>query len=124
MPVAGLALLVALALSAGPAWAPAKIRINWTAIRRSQSRLWAGRAPGGGGLSRGEYALLRLTEAPTTLVPLRAGRIDAGTLSPPPNRRARRSGLNELKNLAVDGPEYPSLALGSTRAYVKAHEDV
>src|SRR2546425_10243631 len=46
MPVAGLALLVALALSAGPAWAQAKIRINWTAISGSQSGLWVAHEAG------------------------------------------------------------------------------
>ncbi len=79
---------------------------------------------GAAGLKQGEYQLLPLTEVPNILVALMAGQIDAGLLSPPTNDRARRSGFHELKNLAVDGPEYPSVALASTRAYVKANEDV
>lgn len=79
---------------------------------------------GEAGLKPGEYQLLALTEVPNILVALIAGRIDAGILSPPTNTRARRAGFNEVKNLAVDGPEYPSIGLGSTRAYVKANEEV
>jgi NitT/TauT family transport system substrate-binding protein len=76
------------------------------------------------GLKPGEYRILPLHEVPNILAALLAGQIDAGIVSPPTNSRARKAGLNELRNLAVDGPEYPSVALGSTRAYVKAHEDV
>jgi ABC-type nitrate/sulfonate/bicarbonate transport system substrate-binding protein len=76
------------------------------------------------GLKQGEYRLLPLHEVPNILAALLAGQIDAGIVSPPTNSRARKAGLRELRNLAVDGPEYPSVAVGSTRAYVKAHEDV
>lgn len=81
-------------------------------------------ALGEAGLRPGDYQLLALTEVPNILAALMAGQIDAGILSPPTNTRARRAGLTELRNLAMEGPEYPSLALGSTRAYVKANEDV
>ena len=81
-------------------------------------------ALGEAGLKPGDYTLLSLTEVPNILMALTAGQIDAGILSPPTNTRARRAGLHEVKNLAVDGPEYPSIALGSTRAYVRANEDV
>ena len=81
-------------------------------------------ALGEAGLKPGDYTLLPLTEVPSILAALTAGQIDAGILSPPTNSRARKSGFNELKNLAVDGPDYPSIAFGSSRAYVKANEDV
>ena len=81
-------------------------------------------ALGEAGLKPGEYTLLSLTEVPNILMALTAGQIDAGILSPPTNTRARRAGFTEVKNLAVDGPEYASIALGSTRAYVRANEDV
>jgi ABC-type nitrate/sulfonate/bicarbonate transport system substrate-binding protein len=55
---------------------------------------------------------------------LQAGQIDAGIVSPPTNSLARKAGFNELVNLAKDGPEYVGIALGSTRAYVKANEDI
>lgn len=81
-------------------------------------------ALGEAGLKPGDYTLLSLTEVPNILMALTAGQIDAGILSPPTNTRARRAGFTEVKNLAVDGPEYASIALGSTRAYVRANEDV
>jgi ABC-type nitrate/sulfonate/bicarbonate transport system substrate-binding protein len=81
-------------------------------------------ALGEAGLKPGDYTLLALTEVPNILMALTAGQVDAGILSPPTNTRARRAGLTELRNLAVDGPEYPLIAFGSTRAYVKANEDV
>jgi ABC-type nitrate/sulfonate/bicarbonate transport system substrate-binding protein len=52
-----------------------------------------------------------------------AAQIDAGALSPPTNSRAKKAGLHELVNLGVDGPEYPSTVIASTRAYVKANPD-
>jgi len=76
------------------------------------------------GLKPGDYHLLGLTEVPNIFMALVAGQIDAGILSPPTNTRARRAGLVELKNLAVDGPEYPLVAVGSTRSYVRANEQV
>jgi ABC-type nitrate/sulfonate/bicarbonate transport system substrate-binding protein len=53
-----------------------------------------------------------------------AGQIDAGALSPPTNFRARKAGLNELIDLTKEGPEYVSVAIGSTRAFVKANGDL
>lgn len=79
---------------------------------------------GEAGLKPGEYRILPLMEVPNILAALMAGQIDSGLLSPPTNTRARQAGFSELRNLAVDGPEYPSVALGSTRSYVKANEDV
>jgi NitT/TauT family transport system substrate-binding protein len=81
-------------------------------------------ALGEAGLKPGEYTLLPLIEVPNILAALTAGQVDVGILSPPTNSRARKAGFTELRNLAVDGPDYPSIALGSTRAYVKANEDV
>ena len=79
---------------------------------------------GQAGLKQGEYRILPLMEVPNILAALQAGRIDAGIVSPPTNSRARKAGFSELRNLAVDGPDYPSVALGSTRAYVNANEDI
>jgi ABC-type nitrate/sulfonate/bicarbonate transport system substrate-binding protein len=76
------------------------------------------------GLKAEEYQILPLVEVPNILTALLAGQIDAGPLSPPTNIRARKAGLNELINLARDGPEYVSVALGSTRSYIKANEEI
>jgi ABC-type nitrate/sulfonate/bicarbonate transport system substrate-binding protein len=81
-------------------------------------------ALGGAGLKPGDYELLPLMEVPNILSALVAGQVDGGIVSPPTNSRARRAGFNELVNLARDGPEYVGIALGTTRSYVKANEDV
>lgn len=75
------------------------------------------------GLGANDYTLLQLGEVPNILTTLLAGQIDAGALSPPTNSRAKKAGLHELVNLGVDGPEYPSTVIASTRAYVKANPD-
>jgi len=53
-----------------------------------------------------------------------AGQIDAGIMSPPTNARAKRSGFVELMNVAKEGPEFVSVAVGTSRAYIKANEDI
>ena len=75
------------------------------------------------GLGANDYTLLQLGEVPNILTTLLAAQIDAGALSPPTNSRAKKAGLHELVNLGVDGPEYPSTVIASTRAYVKANPD-
>src|SRR6266404_1046835 len=75
------------------------------------------------GLGANDYTLLQLGEVPNILTTLLAAQIDAGALSPPTNSRAKKAGLHELVNLGVDGPEYPSTVIASTRAYVKATPD-
>lgn len=79
---------------------------------------------GRAGLGPNDYTLLQLGEVPNILTTLLAAQIDAGALSPPTNSRAKKAGLHELVNLGVDGPEYPSTVIASTRAYVKANPDV
>jgi NitT/TauT family transport system substrate-binding protein len=76
------------------------------------------------GLEPSDYTLLPLVEVPNILTALSAAQIDAGVLSPPTNSRAKKAGLHELLNLAVDGPEYPSTTIASTRRYIKANPDV
>lgn len=76
------------------------------------------------GLKPVDYQILPLVEVPNILTALMAGHVDAGVVSPPTNSRARKAGFNELMNLAKDGPEYVSVAIGTTRAYIKASEDI
>ncbi|HEY7167378.1 MAG TPA: ABC transporter substrate-binding protein [Candidatus Binatia bacterium] len=76
------------------------------------------------GLRTSDYQILPLMEVPNIFTALSAGQIDAGVVSPPTNSRARKAGFNELMNLAKDGPEYVSVAVGTSRAYIKANEDV
>ncbi|HEX9445946.1 MAG TPA: ABC transporter substrate-binding protein [Candidatus Binatia bacterium] len=76
------------------------------------------------GLKPSDYQILPLVEVPNIFTALAAGQVDAGVVSPPTNSRARKAGFNELSNLAKDGPEYVSVAVGASRAYIKANEDV
>lgn len=75
-------------------------------------------------LKPGEYQLLQLVDVPNIFAAIVAGQIDAGALSPPTNFRARKAGLSELIDLSKDGPEYVSVAIGSTRSFVKANEEM
>jgi NitT/TauT family transport system substrate-binding protein len=81
-------------------------------------------ALGAAGLKPSDYQILPLMEVPNILTALMAGQIDAGVVSPPTNSRARKAGLNELMNLAKDGPEYVSVAVGAGRSYINANEDI
>jgi NitT/TauT family transport system substrate-binding protein len=75
------------------------------------------------GIRPEEYQILQVVDVPNMLTAMLAGQIDAGALSPPTNFRARKAGLNELVDLSKEGPEYVSVAIGSTRAYVRANEE-
>lgn len=81
-------------------------------------------ALGQAGLKPGDYEILPVAEVPNILVAMAAGRIDAGPLSSPTLIRGRKAGLVELANLSKDGPEYVSVAVGTTRAYIRANEEI
>ncbi len=81
-------------------------------------------ALGTAGLKPSDYQILPLMEVPNILTALMAGQIDAGVVSPPTNSRARKAGLNELMNLAKEGPEYVSVGVGTSRSYINANEDI
>ena len=76
------------------------------------------------GLKPEEIQLLQLVDVPNIFTAIVAGQIDAGALSPPTNFRARKAGLSELIDLSKDGPEYVSVAIGSTRSFVKNNEEM
>ena len=76
------------------------------------------------GLKTADYQILPLLEVPNIYTALAAGQVDAGVMSPPTNARAKRSGFVELMNVAKEGPEFVSVAVGSSRSYVKANEDI
>jgi NitT/TauT family transport system substrate-binding protein len=81
-------------------------------------------ALGTAGLKPSDYQILPLMEVPNILTALLAGQVDAGVVSPPTNSRARKAGLNELMNLAKEGPEYVSVGVGTSRSYINANEDI
>jgi len=75
------------------------------------------------GLKPSDYQILPLVEVPNIFTALAAGQIDSGVVSPPTNSRARKAGFKELVNLAKEGPEYVSVAVGTSRTYMNANED-
>jgi ABC-type nitrate/sulfonate/bicarbonate transport system substrate-binding protein len=76
------------------------------------------------GLKGADYQLLPLLEVPNIFTALAAGQIDAGVMSPPTNARAKKAGFVELMNIAKEGPEFVSVAVGTSRNYLKANEDI
>ena len=76
------------------------------------------------GLKGSDYQLLPLLEVPNIFTALAAGQIDAGVMSPPTNARAKKAGFVELMNIAKEGPEFVSVAIGTSRNYVKVNEDI
>ena len=80
-------------------------------------------ALGSAGLKPSDYQILPLMEVPNIFTALAAGQIDAGVMSPPTNARAKKSGFVELMNVAKEGPEFVSVAVGTSRTYIKANED-
>ncbi len=81
-------------------------------------------ALGSAGLKPADYQILPLLEVPNIFTALSAGQIDAGIMSPPTNARAKRAGFVELMNVAKEGPEFVSVAVGTSRSYIKANEDI
>ena len=81
-------------------------------------------ALGSAGFKPSDYQILPLMEVPNIFTALAAGQIDAGVVSPPTNSRARKAGFNELMNLAKEGPEYVSVAVGTSRSYIRTNEDI
>jgi NitT/TauT family transport system substrate-binding protein len=71
-----------------------------------------------------DVALVPLASAPNILTGMTAKQVDAGVLSPPTNTRARNAGFQELLSLAKDGPDYPSVTLGSTQKYLSSNPEV
>ena len=76
------------------------------------------------GLQPSDVTFIQLTEVPNILTGLIAGQIDAGVVSPPTNTRAKAAGFKELLNLATEGPEWPSIAVGATAAFLDANPTV
>jgi len=49
--------------------------------------------------------------------------VTAATLSSPADLRARKSGAQQLINMATTGVSFPQSAIVTTRSYIQAHED-
>jgi ABC-type nitrate/sulfonate/bicarbonate transport system substrate-binding protein len=75
------------------------------------------------GLRGSDYQLLPLLEVPNIFTALSAGQIDAGIMSPPTNSRAKKAGFIELMNVAKEGPEFVSVAIGTSRTYIRNNEE-
>ena len=70
-----------------------------------------------------DVALRQLGEVNAVLAALEARQVDAGVISPPRSTLARQAGFRELVNLGIDGPDYPSLAIGGPRAWAAANPE-
>jgi ABC-type nitrate/sulfonate/bicarbonate transport system substrate-binding protein len=76
------------------------------------------------GIRPDEYQLVPLVEVPNVFTAIAAGQIDAGALSPPTSFRGRKAGLTELVDLSKEDLEYVSVAVSSTRSYIRANEEI
>lgn len=123
MRLAGL-FLTAVLLFASPSWAQMKARINWTAVTGAQSGVFIAQQEGLFKKNGLDVELIHIPSSSRGIQAILAGQIDGGVVSPPTNSRARKAGFNELTNLAKDGPEYVSVGVGTSRAYIKANEDI
>jgi ABC-type nitrate/sulfonate/bicarbonate transport system substrate-binding protein len=71
-----------------------------------------------------DVALIPLQEVPAILAGLQANQVDAGVVSPPTSIQAKGAGFKELIDLAVDGPEFPSVGISTTASFISSHHDV
>lgn len=71
-----------------------------------------------------DVAFLQLSEVPNILAALQSGQVDAGVVSPPTNSLARKAGLKELMNVAVEGPAYASVTIAVKGSYLAANRNV
>lgn len=69
-----------------------------------------------------DVALLQVGGVPEILSAMVAKQLAGGTVSPPTNTRARNMGFRELINLGSDGPEFPSVALGTNSRMLSQSE--
>src|SRR6266545_4930784 len=124
-------LIALIAISAIPAAAQTPVRINWTAVTGAQSGMFMAKQEGLFKKNGLDVELIHIPsssrgmlEVPNIFTALAAGQIEAGVVSPPTNARAKKAGFVELMNIAKEGPEFVSVAVGTSRAYIKANEDV
>jgi NitT/TauT family transport system substrate-binding protein len=69
-----------------------------------------------------DVALRSLGETAAIIAGLEAGQIDAGVMQVPVPRSVKAN-YYELIDLATDGPEYASVAIGGPRAWIQASEE-
>jgi NitT/TauT family transport system substrate-binding protein len=69
-----------------------------------------------------DVAFRLLGETPAIYAALQAGQVDAGVGTQPVPAQARAS-YHELIDLAVQGPEYASVAIGGPRAWIEANAE-
>ncbi|HZR97336.1 MAG TPA: ABC transporter substrate-binding protein [Chloroflexota bacterium] len=70
------------------------------------------------GLTDDDITFVQLGDTPTVIAALLGGQIDAASLGPPNDLRAKEAGFKELLNLAEEGPAFPSVGLAATRSLV------
>lgn len=65
-----------------------------------------------------DVALIPSGGMPGVLAGLVANQVEAGIVSPPTSVLAKRAGFHELIDLAREGPEWPSVTMGTSRAMI------
>jgi NitT/TauT family transport system substrate-binding protein len=69
-----------------------------------------------------DLALRQLGEASAIIAALQAGQIDAGVITEPVPR-AVKAAYHELIDLAIEGPEYASVAVGGRHSWMQENEE-
>jgi NitT/TauT family transport system substrate-binding protein len=71
-----------------------------------------------------DVVILQMGGIPEILAGMQGGSIHGGPLSSPTDLRARQAGYRELADLSTIGFEYPQTTTATTRAFLRANEDV
>jgi ABC-type nitrate/sulfonate/bicarbonate transport system substrate-binding protein len=70
-----------------------------------------------------DVAFRQLGESSAMIAAMDANQLDAAMLGVPWNAMARRMGYHEMLNLALQGPEYPTVTVNGLRSWVAANEE-
>jgi ABC-type nitrate/sulfonate/bicarbonate transport system substrate-binding protein len=70
-----------------------------------------------------DVAFRQLGESAAMIAAMEANQLDAAMLGVPWNAMARRMGYNEMLNLAMQGPEYPTVTVNALRSWVNGNEE-
>jgi NitT/TauT family transport system substrate-binding protein len=71
-----------------------------------------------------DVAIVQVGGIPEIIAAMQSGAVHGGVLSSPTDIRARQVGFVELADLGAIGIDYPQTAIGTTRAYLRANEDL
>jgi ABC-type nitrate/sulfonate/bicarbonate transport system substrate-binding protein len=73
---------------------------------------------------KNEVTFIATGGPPETLAAIQGGRVQGGVFSPPDTLKAREAGLHELLDVATTGIKLQSVAVATTRKWLRDHPDV